>query len=231
MKHVLARTGAPQRGVALPAVMLMLVVILLLATVAARTSMLGEKAARNDRDRLLALHAAEAALRDAESDLKNAVAGPRHAFLSGQDEGALAPGTCGSGAANPLLGLCLASEGDAIPAWRGVDFEDQAGTASSVPYGYFTAAAFVAPGGTLPRRPPRYLIEVLKGVTGQEGRPTRMYRVTALGFGALDASRVALQAWYRRRPGGNAAAALALQSLNWREITEWSEVHATHGQH
>jgi type IV pilus assembly protein PilX len=58
-----------QRGVSLIVVMIMLSAIFVIVAFGSRLTLLGEKSARNDRDRQIAFQAAEAALSDAEVDL------------------------------------------------------------------------------------------------------------------------------------------------------------------
>ena len=61
-----------QRGIALVFVLLMVVIAITAALFAARSTLLGDKAARNDRDRQIAFQAAEMALNDAELDIMDA---------------------------------------------------------------------------------------------------------------------------------------------------------------
>jgi uncharacterized membrane protein len=58
-----------QRGASLIVSLLMLIVVLMLSISLAMVSLQGEKASRSDRDRQIALNAAEAALKDAEMDI------------------------------------------------------------------------------------------------------------------------------------------------------------------
>ena len=58
-----------QRGMALVVVLIMISIIFVIAAVSSRVVTLGERAARNDRDRQTALQSAEAALSDAEMDI------------------------------------------------------------------------------------------------------------------------------------------------------------------
>src|SRR5689334_20227370 len=60
----------PQRGVALLVALMFLIVLTLLGLAALRTTTLEERMAGGSRDYNTALQAAEAALRDAENDLK-----------------------------------------------------------------------------------------------------------------------------------------------------------------
>lgn len=58
-----------QRGITLPVTFLLLLAALALGASAAHTAILGEKAARAERDRLIAFQAAEDAMKDAEKDI------------------------------------------------------------------------------------------------------------------------------------------------------------------
>lgn len=221
MRTAPGQTGRAQRGAALAVVMMVLAVVLLLGAAAARTAVFGDKAARNDRDRQLALHAAEVALLDAAADIGAAV-GPRAAALAGAGQG-LVLGACGRGT---LLGLCLAQRDDAVPAWLATDLLDHSDAAASAPYGRFTARTFPAGGGPLSARPPRYLIEVMRDVQSAPAGADAgvLYRVTAIGFGARDATRVVLQGWVRRAAAGGSAGPVLPAPEGRREITNWSEL-------
>ncbi|HEY1147855.1 MAG TPA: PilX N-terminal domain-containing pilus assembly protein, partial [Pseudoduganella sp.] len=63
--------GRRERGVALLVTLLMLVAVLLLGASASTMALLGEQAARAERDRLVAFQAAEDALMDAERDIES----------------------------------------------------------------------------------------------------------------------------------------------------------------
>lgn len=186
-----------QGGVALVVTLAMLVAVLLLAATSAGMALMGEKAARAERDRHVALQAAEDALMDAERDIEEAGAA-RAALLAAGTH--FAPG-CGTGDA---LGLCgpqaTAGMADA-PPWQAVDL---AAGGAGVALGHFTGAAMQTGEGALPMRRPRYIIERRPDHRpGEEAgtAPRFHYRVTAIGFGNRDGVQVVLQsAW--RRPGG-----------------------------
>ena len=65
-----------QRGITLPVTLLLLLAALTLGASAAHMAMLGEKAARAERDRLIAFQAAEDALMDAERDINGGLGQP-----------------------------------------------------------------------------------------------------------------------------------------------------------
>ena len=65
--------GHAQRGVTLIVVLLILVVVTILGIGGAQIALLGERSTRYDRDYLVASQAAEAALMDAEFDIRGPV--------------------------------------------------------------------------------------------------------------------------------------------------------------
>ncbi len=67
-----------ERGATLMVAMCVMLVLLLMGASAARSALYAEKAARGERDRQVALYAAEAALDDAERDIEG-VGGPASA--------------------------------------------------------------------------------------------------------------------------------------------------------
>ena len=184
-------------GTALLMCMLMIAVAALLGMSGARIALQDERAGRNDRDRKLAFQAAEAALLDAQLDIEQPLNTPRGALF------AMAaprfPAECGG--AGVLLGLCDGLTAGA--AWQRADFTD--GTtagARTAAYGQFTGQAMQAGAGPLQQRLPRYLIEAYAdrraGAAADLSASARIYRISAMGFGAQDGTRVLLQAWYRR---------------------------------
>ena len=89
-----------QRGVTLPITMLLLLAALTIGASAAQMAMLGEKAARAERDRLIAFQSAEDALMDAEHDINAGLGQPVDA----------------------------APDPQAAPAWQVVDLAGNGGT-------------------------------------------------------------------------------------------------------
>ncbi|HBF50447.1 MAG TPA: hypothetical protein DDX04_08855, partial [Massilia sp.] len=67
-----------------------------------------------------------------------------------------------------------------------------------------------------PSQAPRYIVELLASAGADP-----LYRITAIGFGASEATRVVLQSYYRR-----ATATMPAQRLGWREVANWPELHA-----
>lgn len=192
-----------QRGVSLAVSLLILIAVLILGTAAANIALQAEKASRNDRDRQIALQAAEAALADAELDIEGSPeAGSSRSshFASDKVEG-FTPG-CGAGVDNPFLGMCTRNEDGAAPVWQSVDFTDDSSQARTVPYGRFTGMNFQTGHGSLPAKPPRYIIELLPytraGLGAGRDDLSYFYRVTAAGFGMRPATLVVLQTYYRK---------------------------------
>lgn len=194
-----------QQGVALLVALLMLIAVLLLGASAARMAILGEQAARAERDRYVALQAAEDALADAEREVNGSAASSpaRTALLVGGNGLGFAPG-CGLGEDNPGLGLCAHAAGDAAPVWQTVDIGDDGASSRSVPFGRFTGAGMETGKGFLPFRRPRYIIErVPYHPPGEDAGETHyFYRVTAIGFGAREGTEVVLQGSYRKADEG-----------------------------
>ncbi|HEY4542730.1 MAG TPA: PilX N-terminal domain-containing pilus assembly protein [Noviherbaspirillum sp.] len=192
-----------QTGASLIVALMMLIAVMVLGAAAAQMALQGEKAARNERERQIAFQAAEAALLDAETDIEDAgdAASSRSTlFAHDSTEGFVAD--CGSGKANPHLGLCLRAEGDK-PVWLAVDFLDQSDQARTVPYGHFTGQAFQTGQGVMPARLPRYVIELMPfnmpgGDATAEGI-SYFYRITAVGFGTRESTQVVLQTFYRKQ--------------------------------
>lgn len=202
--NVRARPSLQQRGASLIVSLLMLVAVLLLGISAAQISLQGEKASRNDRDRQIALQAAEAALQDAEMDIENSPdAKSRSALFSENPVLTDFIDGCGTGDSNTNLGLCATASPGSAPIWLTVDFTDAAASSTkSVPFGNFTGQKMQTGKGSLPSKLPRYIIEVLDynaaaAVTDIENKKY-FYRITAMGFGTRESTQVVLQTFYRK---------------------------------
>ena len=193
-----------QNGVSLVVSLLMLIAVMLLGLSATQIALQSEKASRNDRDRQIAFQAAEASLLDAEMDIENSPdpARSRSAVFSKHNAYAFIAG-CGTGEANPFLGLCARVADGSAPAWLAIDFLDDTPSAASVPFGKFTGQTFQVGKGSLPARLPRYIIELLpyNGPGESAELPSRgyFYRITGVGFGMRDATQVVLQTFYRKQ--------------------------------
>ncbi len=197
-----------QRGVTLIVVMLILIVVTILGIGGAQIALLGERSTRYDRDYLVATQAAEAALMDAEFDIRGpvdpAASGvTRVAQFNQTDLGVFVPG-CGNNGST--RGLCEPYADNVKPVWATVDFLDDSTTAPSVEYGTFTARSFDAgPTGIRPERAPRYIIELIDDATpggnAAGGKVAKMYRVTAIGFGPRTDIQVVMQIAFRKEKG------------------------------
>lgn len=197
---------ARQHGAVLVVAMCVMLALLIVAVSAARTALNAERAARGERDRQIAFQAAEAALADAERDIEAPASTARGALFARGSSAGFVDG-CGEGAHNPALGLCRYAAPKALPAWQRTSLAEQSSErARTVVYGQFTGAQMPAGQGTLPARLPRYVIELLPFARAGEdaGRPAgNFYRITAIGFGASDATRVVLQSFYlKAAPAG-----------------------------
>lgn len=191
------------QGVALVTSLLMLIAVAMLGLSAAQLALQGEKTSRNDRDQQIAFQAAEAALLDAELEIRGSPSAARsrsHLFDSVSTQGFVAG--CGTGASNPFLGLCDGAMAT-TPDWLQVDLQETApAKVRTVAYGTFTDRIFPAGQGNLPAQLPRYLIEILPdrtpGLPVEGGVARHLYRITAIGFGARLQTQVVLQSIYRK---------------------------------
>lgn len=194
-----------QSGAALVIALFLLVVFSLLGTSAAQLALQGEKAARGDRDRQIALRSAEAALRDAEIDIEHspdAMRSRSHIFSRNAALGFPRENEsrCNAGQDNVYLGLCSLSVAGK-PPWQLVNFSDrQSASMHSVPYGHFTGRKLATGKASLPCMLPRYVIEriVVRALGEDAGKPAYVYRVTAIGFGVRESTQVVLQSVYRK---------------------------------
>ena len=176
-----------QGGVALLTAMLLMLAVLMTGVAAARTAISGARAAGHERDRMLALQGAMAALADAERDIEGGTdpTSGRAAALASASPAAFAA-ACRGGA--PYEGLCSHAAGGADIF---VALSDDEGP--GVVLGRFTGASIPSGAGALAVQPPRYLIELMPSAPD-----AMLYRITALGFGSAEATQVAVQAYYRK---------------------------------
>ncbi|HEY1042792.1 MAG TPA: pilus assembly protein [Telluria sp.] len=186
-----------QDGAALAVTLFLVVAVLAIGIAAAQAALSAEKQARSERDRQVALLAAEAALRDAERDIEGGATPARTVlFAPGSTTGFVAG--CGR-REQPNAGLCMRTS--PVPAWQSVDLAATGEEARAVAYGAFTGAVMATGGGAAPSRPPRYIIEALPVRRAGEDASAPMpnvYRITAMGFGARASTRVVLQSVYRK---------------------------------
>jgi type IV pilus assembly protein PilX len=170
-----------QRGASLVIALMFLIVLTVLGLVAARSSTVQERMAGNDRDRAIAFEAAEAALRDAELDVRQNLT-PAAPFDAACTDG-----------------LCRPS-GVATANWDSISW---AGATSRI-YGVRTGA------GAYPlavANPPRYIVELMDDVDARSGNTIKVqpgasvgkatpFRITARGWGRRPGTQVELQSVY-----------------------------------
>ena len=230
---------ARQGGAALVTALVLMVAVLIAGFASVRAALADAQSARHERDRQVALRAAEAALLDAERELDaTPPSSPRFAALAGA--GFVAG--CGTRGTDSH-GLCTRL---APPSWQVIDLAGD--DPALVLYGTFSLRDL---GGVA--RQPRYLLELIP-LNAAYGR---FYRITALGFGQCETTRVVLQSFYRKPsspaagpvppappvppvvpapapapaaapgpPAPGTPAALPAQRIGWREVANWPALHA-----
>ena len=169
------KTG--QRGAVLIMALMFLTLLTLLGVTAMTSSTSEEKMARATRDYNTAFQSAEAAMRDAESDINGN--GPRNPPLTsiGSVFGVLPLGGCANGACIPPAPL-------GTPVW-----EVAANWNNAATYAQYTfAQALPTSGPGAVGQAPQYLIEFIGTVGSQSA-----YRVTARGWGPNSVQTVTLQ--------------------------------------
>lgn len=194
MRHTLLHRTAPrEKGVVLAVGLLILVVMTLIGVTAMSTTGLENKMAGNLKDWDLALQAAEAGLRDAETDIATT------GRVSGKTN---AVDNCATLLSSPTEqdGQCTSPSGAATNIWQTIDWTDSATPVKYVKYGRWTLAVGYTPSegyATLPR----YIIEPVDDL-GRPGDPVdfphkvKTFRVTAVGYGGSTLASVMLQSTY-----------------------------------
>lgn len=216
-------TARLERGVSLPIVLMFLLVITILGTIGMRRATTGETLSRNQLDYEVARQATEAALRDAERDLK--LAGPlRPNALCARDDdrpikektmGPYFDPSCPRGQCRNPLDYYYTSNYTTVtnpePWWPTINgkkglWEGPPATPSAKPSdaaGAGTNCTFTGavPLGTFTgvarfagvARQPEYLMEYFKGSAGDD----IVIRISARGFGADINTEVVMQTYYR----------------------------------
>lgn len=180
--------GVPrQRGFTLISILLMVTVLAALAVAGMGASLMQERMAGNARDRSLAMQAAEAALRDAESDIEASIT-PDSDFASGCADGLCLPPSMSS------------SSPSSVPLWQTLDWSASAGLSRA--YGSRTGVAALA--GVA--QAPRYIVELLPPLPPASGQSAgtgvslislaQAYRITVRATGARSTTVVVLQSTY-----------------------------------
>jgi type IV pilus assembly protein PilX len=173
-----------ERGLALAIALVLLVAITMLGLFSSQGAMLGERIAGNERDRVIALQAAEAALNDAQATIQEKLG------VQGAVCETLFNADCDGG---------FCSTSGTVPAddvWRTRDAKAQ-------PYGTYTSRAAIRINGRAPSQPPRFLIEhferdaQVRGIRPSGGETRRsLFRVYAWGYGMNPKTTVTLEALF-----------------------------------
>jgi type IV pilus assembly protein PilX len=168
----------PENGMSLVIVLIFLTVLSLLGITAMQNSTLGANIARNEVDRNVAFQAAEAALKDAENDI-------RYRRFNGNP--CTSSDSCRAEAVNPsdfkvncTAGLCD-SKTATTPVWD--DITKWSSSGASIEYGTYTGA----PAIPMVSKKPRYLVEYFK--IGE----AEVVRITAVGWGINRSTKTTLQ--------------------------------------
>jgi len=212
MRRLHPRRG--ERGAALLTAMVLMLAVLMTGLAGARTALYGARAAAHERDRLLALQMAEAALADAERDIEGGASpGSARALALATGLPSAFAEACAGG--TPYDGLCTVED----------DIEEHAqrlaaGDGPAVRFGSFTGRQLPGNEG-LSADDPRYLIERVPAAGTDH-----LYRISALGFGVMPSTQAAVQAYYRK-PG---AAGTPGRRVGWREIGNWAALVDAGGQ-
>ena len=186
-----------QQGIALIFVLLILVVVSLLGIGGAQLALMGERGAHNERDSQISRQYAEAALMDAEFDIRGPGTSPRKDLFATESNFTPDCGTAGN-----LRGLCTQSL-SGKPVWLSIDFMETS-TPRYVTMGDFTTRTVAAGiNGVGPALAPRYIVEVLPDSStgterGLKSKKKILHRVTAMGFGPHEDIRTVLQMVFRK---------------------------------
>lgn len=189
-----------QQGFSLITTLILLVVVTMLGIGASQMALLSERSTRFDRDQQIAFQAAEAALIDAEIDIRGPNTSANRRLLTFRskeaDDNDFIEG-CGTGT---LRGLCKPAGAGTKPVWYLVNFTDESVNAKTVKLGDFTGRAFsVGASGIRPEIAPRYIIESIPDERdGADAKVDRLYRVTAMGFGPRKETQAVLQMIFRK---------------------------------
>ena len=193
------RGRSTQRGFSLITTLILLIVVTVLGIGASQMVLLSERSTRFDRDQQIAFQAAEAALIDAEFDIRgpNTSANQRMASFTATSGVGFMDG-CGTGTSR---GLCLPVADGQKPVWYSVDFTDDSTGAKTAKFGEFTGRTLsTGTSGIRPEMPPRYIIEVIPDSTpgSSASAPKKLFRVTAMGFGPRKEAQAVLQMIFRK---------------------------------
>ncbi len=189
-----------QQGAVLVLALMFLIILTLFGLAAMTGTTLEEKMAGNSRDYSTALQAAEAAMRDAEADLKGTGVTVGRAVTASSFPIALIGSATPSGCASTggtATGLCIIAN-ETTQLYNTSSVAWTTGSTSSARYGQFTGAI----GLTGVSNQPRYVMELMQfadgrnkdRVTGASGSTDYYYiRITARAWGANNQTQVTLQ--------------------------------------
>ena len=190
------------RGFSLITTLILLVIVTLLGIGASQMVLLSERSTRFDRDQQIAFQAAEAALVDAELDIRgpNSSLNQRMAQFTGKPDDKI-NFAVGCGSSTTLVGLCADTLVNSKSVWYSVDFTDESANAKTVGFGAFTGRTLsVGTTGLRPELLPRYIIEAIDDRTPGTSAtsPKLLYRVTAMGFGPRKETQAVAQMIFRK---------------------------------
>lgn len=194
-----ARVRSKHRGFSLITTLILLIVVTVLGVGASQMVLLSERSTRFDRDMQIAFQSAEAALIDAEFDIRgpNTSTSQRMASFSATSEVGFIDG-CGT---DTSRGLCSPAAAGQKPVWYSVDFTDESTGAKTAKFGDFTGRTLsTGTSGIRPEMPPRYIIEVIPDNTPGSSASAQktLFRVTAMGFGPRKETQAVLQMIFRK---------------------------------
>lgn len=211
-----------QRGIALLTALVLMLAVLMTGIASTRGALQSARAAAHERDRVLAVQMADAALRDAERDIEGGAdpgSARANAILAASADAFVA----GCGGGTPYKGLCAHA---VDPGETSVLLADDDGPA--VAFGSYTGSSMPDGEGGLALEAPRYLIELMPATPpaappppGPAAPPAQLYRITARGAGSMPGTHAALQAYYRKPTEGTPG-----RRVGWRELGNWSEQYA-----
>ena len=184
-------------GFSMIVVLIILGILSLLGVAATHMTLLTERSSRYDRDWQIAYQSAEAALLDAEFDIRGPNSSGNKRVTLFQNSSVLGFSD-GCGSTTTERGLCLPTT-TGKPIWYAVDFLDSSANAKTIEFGEFTGRVLdYGSTGVRPSRKPRYIIEVIPDMQPGFSTTRFMYRVTAMGFGPRDDTQAVLQMFFRK---------------------------------
>jgi len=189
--------GAAQAGFSMITTLILLVIVTLLGLTASQIVLMSERGGRYERDRQIAFQAAEAALLDAELDIRGPGSSRSETFQPTDGVGF----ESGCSKTGNTRGLCLPAAAGQPDIWTTVDFTNTGNDARSVALGTFTNRSYASGSdGIQPAIAPRYIVELIADPTPgiDQSAPRYLYRVTAVGFGPRVETQVMLQMFFRK---------------------------------